>query len=227
MVAILVLSMIAIMAWRAIDGMRRAQTQTQAYSDQVLSLQAALAQWKTDLDAQIVQPPGVLLPTDIIEPVPLDWDGRALRITRRAAEGEAAGLQVVAWARRIDERGHWLRWQSAPLRTMGEWRAAWLQAARWAQTPSADDRAREVRVVPLDDWQITYFRGGAWTNAFSSDTVQAPTAPGDGAGGAPSAPVTPGSRLDGIRLVLQLPDDQALGGALTVDWVRPTRGGAL
>ncbi|HWS04465.1 MAG TPA: prepilin-type N-terminal cleavage/methylation domain-containing protein, partial [Burkholderiaceae bacterium] len=51
MVAISVMALIAILSWRGLDGMSRAQTQTQARSDAILVLQAGLAQWKADLDA--------------------------------------------------------------------------------------------------------------------------------------------------------------------------------
>lgn len=72
----------------------RAQAQTSQRADEVLTLQAGLAQWKVDLDA-LAQLPRVSN---------LDWDGRVLRMTRRTASG-GEGVLVVAWTRRIDAAG--------------------------------------------------------------------------------------------------------------------------
>ena len=88
------------------------------------------------------------------------------------------------------------------------------------------DRQREVALVPLAQWQVFFHRGGAWTNPLSSDAPAAGvpgTAPTAARTGAPAAP---GAQLpDGVRLVLTLPDGQAMTGVLTRDWVRPTLGG--
>ena len=211
LVAITIMALVAVLSWRGLDGMTRAQAQTSQRADEVLTLQAGLAQWKVDLDS-LVQTPHVNS---------LDWDGRVLRLTRRSASG-GDGLLVVAWTRRSDEGGQWLRWQSPVLRTAGAWNEAWGRATIWAQNASAEDRAREVLVTPLQDWQIFYFRGDAWTNPLSSDGSPAPT-------GNPSAvvQVVPQAVVpDGIRLVLILPPGQAITGKLTLEWVRPTFGGA-
>ena len=215
LVAITIMALLAILSWRGLDGMARAQTQTSQRADEVLTLQAGLAQWKVDLDA-LTQTPQVNS---------LDWDGRVLRLTRRTSSpGE--GLQVVAWTRRAEAGGQWLRWQSPVLRTLGGWNEAWSRASVWAQNASTEDRTREVLVVPLEDWQIFYFRGDAWTNPLSSDAGQA---------SAPSTPSgTPTVALpgivqavvpEGIRLVLTLPPGPAVSGKITLDWVRPTIGG--
>jgi general secretion pathway protein J len=201
LVAISVMALLAILSWRGLDGMVRAQTQTQQRADELLTLQAGLAQWAVDLDA-VVQLPQVS---------PLDWDGRGLRMTRRSQLAGAETLLVVAWAsRNIDGTLYWLRWQSPPLSTRTELQEAWAQAAQWAQNPGEQERRREVPITPMAQWQVFYFRGNAWSNPLSSD----------GAGTATQAPVP-----DGVRLVLTLPPGQALAGTLTRDWVRPTVGG--
>ena len=51
LVAIAVMALLAIMSWRGLDGMARAQEQTRARSDDLLVMQAALSQWAADLDA--------------------------------------------------------------------------------------------------------------------------------------------------------------------------------
>lgn len=210
LVALSVMAVLAMLSWRGIDGMARIQAQTQARADDVLSLQAALGQWTADLDA--------------IQQIPrqnaIDWDGRVLRLTRRPATAGVDGALVVAWTRRvIDGSGQWLRWESPPLRSRGELDQAWARAALWAQNPGDEERKREVRIAPIDEWQIFYFRADAWTNPLSSEGVPA-LPPGV------VAPVVPGSATpEGVRLVLVLPEGQTLSGKIVRDWVRPTLGG--
>ncbi|MGB4115651.1 MAG: prepilin-type N-terminal cleavage/methylation domain-containing protein [Polaromonas sp.] len=199
LVAITIMALMAVLGWRGLDGMLRAQAQTSQHSDELLTLQAGLVQWKLDLD-KLVQIQGVNS---------LEWDGRVLRLSRQASP-VGDGVVVVAWTRRPDSGGQWLRWQSPAVYTTQAWRDAWGQASAWAQSPGPDQRTYEVLVVPLKDWQITYFRGNTWTNALSSD--------GNLSNGSPNVP-------EGIRLVLTLPDEQGLGGKLTIDWVRPDLSG--
>ena len=216
LVALSIMAVMAVLSWRGLDGMTRTQAQVRQHSDEVLTLQAALAQWGADLDA-LARQPGVAT---------LDWDGRALRVVRRNAAQPGEGLTVVAWSQRsIAGVGQWLRWQSPPVTTRGELQLAWQKAAQWAQNPSDEDRLREVQIVPLDQWQIFYYRGGAWSNPLSSEGAgNAPAA-----GGTPAAPPTGSGALavpDGVRLVLKLSAGQAVSGTLTRDWVTPDLGGS-
>lgn len=212
LLAISLMALMTVLSWRGLDGVSRAQVRLQEQSDDVMALQATLAQWGTDLEAMAEQPD---LPS-------LDWDGRALRIVRRGSGAPGEGLQVVAWSRRVVAgRGQWLRWQSPPLLTRRELVLAWEKAQAWAQTPSEDDLVREVRTVALDQWQIFYYRGNAWSNPLSSaDGVTAASA-------AAAASVTSGLSAvpDGVRLVLTLAPGQAINGTLTRDWVRGAIGG--
>ena len=216
LVALSIMAVMAVLSWRGLDGMTRTQAQVRQHSDEVLTLQAALAQWGADLDA-LARQPGVAT---------LDWDGRALRVVRRNAAQPGEGLTVVAWSQRsIAGVGQWLRWQSPPVATRGELQLAWQKAAQWAQNPSDEDRLREVQIVPLDQWQIFYYRGGAWSNPLSSEGAgNAPAA-----GGTPAALPTGSGALavpDGVRLVLKLSAGQAVSGTLTRDWVTPDLGGS-
>ena len=208
LVAIGLMALMAALSWRGLDGMTRAQTQLHQHSDEVLALQAALEQWGADLDALALQP----------NSPSLDWDGRALRILRRDTAAPGAGLHVVAWSQRtIDGVGQWMRWQSPPLSTRGDLQLAWQQAASWAQNPSAQDRQREVRIAPLDQWQIFYYRNNAWSNPLSSEGAAAAAAVG--------SPVASSLLPDGVRLVLTLAPGQAISGTVTRDWVQPGVGG--
>ncbi|MDD5480469.1 prepilin-type N-terminal cleavage/methylation domain-containing protein [Rhodoferax sp.] len=212
LVAISLMALMAVLSWRGLDGISRAQTQLEQRSDEVLALQATLGQWGADLDA-LAEQPGT--PS-------LDWDGRALRLLRHSSSDAGGGLQVVAWARRSENgEGYWLRWHSPELRTRGELDLAWQTAQAWAQTPSDADRLREVRTVALEAWQIFFYRGNAWTNPLSSAGAAQATA-----GSAAAAPAAATTTPDGVRLVLTLPGGHALSGTLTRDWVRPVLGGA-
>ena len=206
LVALSVMAVIALMSWRGLEGMVRTQTQVRQHADEVLTLQSGLSQWRQDLEslASLPQTPA------------LDWNGRTLRLTRRGAATSADAPVIVAWTLRTDGTGQWLRWQSPPLRTRGDWQDAWAQAAQWAQNPSDAARQREVAVASALDWQVLYFRQNAWTNPQSS----AATAPQADPNAATDTTVP-----EGVRLILTLAPGQALSGRLTLDWVRPTLGG--
>lgn len=211
LVAITVMALMSLMAWRGLDGMLRSQSGLQSRADEVRTLQAGLAQWQTDLDqmAELNDKPSWL------------WDGKVLRLTRRANASEEA-IQVVAWTWRSDvgnpAGGDWQRWQSAPLTSQAAWRQAWAIAEQWSQSPTDDSRAGQVQIHPLSGWQIFVHRGGSWANPLSSDVV---------AVGNTNASTPSGTPPDGVRLILSLPQGPAGAGPLTLDWIRPTlTGGA-
>lgn len=195
MVAIAAMALLALMSWRGLDGMTRAQTVTQARGDAVLTLQTTLSQWATDLDATI----------SLTQLEPVDWNGSVLRITRRGGDSTRATVIVVAWALRTDAATgtQWRRWQSPEVTTRADWQQAWERAATWAQDGGSVAGGTELMLMPLESWQLAYFRNGVWTAAVSAD------------GMANAIP-------DGIRLVLNLPPGNGLTGVLTRDWVRPT-----
>lgn len=207
LVAIAIMALMAVLSWRGLDGMSRAQQQLQSRADDALTLQVGLAQWRTDLDAMVR-----------LQGTPaLDWDGRVLRITRQHPQSELASVQVVAWTLRSDgaNPGHWVRWQSAALNQRASWTEAWRRAQTWGQTSSAEDRLNEVDVRALAQWQLFFHRGGAWSNPLSSEGTPQTAASGTGN-------TALGTPPDGIRLVLDLPAGQSLSGKLTLDWVNPT-----
>lgn len=204
LIAITLMAVLAGMSWRGLDILGRTRESTQTRVNQIAAVQTVLAQWQADLDAMQTVPKvsdaGVL------------WDGRVLRITRRAsiapADGTDAGLWIVGWTQR---EGKWLRWQSPAITSTMQLQQAWRQAERWGQNPSTDDLAFETTLLPLDQWQLTYFRGNAWSNPLSSAATT------DTNTSIPSASTTP----DAIRLLVDLPANSGLSGRLTLDWVRP------
>ncbi|HAU56568.1 MAG TPA: general secretion pathway protein GspJ [Comamonadaceae bacterium] len=199
------MGLMALLSWRGLDGMVRAQEQTRQRADQLLVLQAALGQWGTDLDALLPLP----------HTTPIDWDGQVLRMTRRGQASNMEGALVVAWARRnVEGHDQWLRWQSPLLRTRAQWQQAWQQAGLWARNPGDAERRAEVALMPLTSWSIYFYRDNAWSNPMSS------SGPPPGEAGATSVLIP-----DGVRLQIDLPPGQALAGPITRDWVNPRKGG--
>lgn len=215
LVALVVMSLMALLSWQGIDGMAKASAQHRARSDEVAAIQTALLQWRTDLDHMVDSsqtPPAAFAGAGSASAAKaVEFDGRVLRITRRFDGDE---LRVIAWGSRRVETAtgssrRFLRWVSDPIRTRGQWQAAWDQAARWGQNPSQADRAKETGVLNIDEWQIIYYRNDSWSNPLSEtgSALQGSTNP------------------DGVRLILQLAPGQPPGGTLSMDWVQPTRGG--
>ncbi len=213
MVSIFIMSMLALMSWRGIDGMARAQDISRERADAVATMQTALAQWQSDLDH--------MLPAH--NNTAIDYDGRVVRIVRDYGSTE---LRVVAWGKRIiDGQTRWVRWQSEAATTRFELESALTQAAQWGVRPTDAQLAKEVSLAALDDLQIFYYRNDAWSNPLSNASSSAvpppPSATPPVSGAAPAAAPPP----DGVRLVLKLSNGQALAGTLVRDWVQPTVGG--
>ena len=82
LVALAILALMALVSWRGLDAMTRAHSHIQERGDALLTLQAGLAQWAADLDAQVSLAPSPAL----------DWDGRTLRITRYSTQTPGEGL---------------------------------------------------------------------------------------------------------------------------------------
>jgi len=213
LVALALLSLLALLSWRTLDGMARAQSITQQHSDHWRGWQTALAQWDADLDA--------VVGTERL--APLDYDGRVLRLTRSDPDpgtGAAPALRVVAWGLQTDPatgQRRWARWTSSPVRRTAELEQAWQQAAQWGRNPSAQDLQQQTLLTPVASWQLFYHRGGAWSNPQSAEgTAAEPQANGV------TGPVLP----DGVRLLLTLPANGSPNGVLARDWTRPTLTGA-
>jgi general secretion pathway protein J len=213
LVALVVMSLMAVLTWQGIDGMAKASSQHRSRADDVAAIQTALLQWRTDLDHMIdaSQTPPAALGGSANTAKAIEFDARVLRVTRRYTGDE---IRVVAWGSRrvetdVGSNRRFMRWVSEPVRTRSEWQAAWDQAARWGQNPSDTERSRETAVLSIDEWQIFYYRNDAWSNPLSAD------------GTATQISTNP----DGVRLILQLAPGQIPGGKLSMDWVQPTRGG--
>lgn len=195
LVALLVLSIMAAMAWQGVDGIVRTRDASQQQLEQTLRLQTVLAQWQADLAA--VQDTGAV--------PPLVFDGATLRLTRATPEG----IQVVAWSLKPEGNDNaWRRW-AGPAVTG----SAALQDSWFASQQLMGNEAGQLRTVEgVSQWQVYFFQGNAWSNAQSTGNVAAPPA-----GGA-SAPPQPRMALpSGVRVVLAFAPGGGFSGTLTRD----------
>lgn len=176
LVALVVMAVLAGLAWRGLDGMQRARDVSQQAVERSARLNTILSQWEQDLAT--VDDSGV---------VPaLVFDGRTLRLTRR----QTGGMLVVAWSL---NGSTWQRWASAPATTVAALQDAWLRSQQLL--------GNEPGQVTLQDgvsaWQVYFYRGNGWSNAQSTgDLARAPA-------GAASAAVRE-ALPDGVRLVVTL-----------------------
>ena len=218
LVALALMAVLALLSWRGLDSMLRTRDSTGARINAVALAQVSVAQWQADLNAVQAVPL-------LINDVALSWDGRVMRMLRRSGTPSAApdapgltpnkpgvqaadaGMQVVAWTVRD---GHWWRWQSPDLRLRADVLQAWQQAAQWGQNPSSELRRQEARLMPVQSWQVFYFRENAWVNPLSSV--------GNSAALNLSATPLP----DAVQIQLTLDGKTAPdSGRLTLDWVNP------
>ena len=233
LVAITLMAVMAGLGWRGLDGLMRSRDINQTRVDQTAVLQTVLAQWRSDLDHMTAVPS--------ISDAGLAWDGQTMRITRRAsttmADGSDSGLWVVAWTRRD---GRWWRWQSPALQNRRSLLEAWARAERWGKNAGTDDQNFETPLVALDQWQISYFRGNAWTNPLSTASNNSGSVASNSSNPNSNSNSTP----DAIRLVIDLRNNvnkqvegqanrrnnaplttpalpQAQQGRLSIDWIRP------
>jgi len=209
LIALALMAVMGAMSWQGLDSLMRSQSAVQAEQARSTVLGTVLAQWRADLNAATVLPG---LGSGI------DWDGRVLRITRRSTEvhtdGSDPGVWVVAWrwqAEGSQTQGPWRRWQSASLRDAASVQAAWAQAAVWGQNNTSDGTTRQTDLLPLQSWQIYFYRDNAWGNALSSAGNS--TSNSTSNANATSLP-------DAVRAVIQLAPDSGRG-SITIDWLRP------
>lgn len=163
LVALLVMSVMAGLAWRGIDGLARAREATQASLEATERINTVVAQLEADLQA--LYDPDASAGTagsagsgGSGAPVPaLSCDGSTLRLAR-VAEG---GVQMVAWQLRSPL---WLRWASPVVQRAGELQEQWLRSQQLLGNETGQLRLLDGAT----GMQIYFFRGNAWTNCQSS-----------------------------------------------------------
>lgn len=200
LVALMVMAIVATMAWQGVDGMVRARDATQQRLSNNLQLGTVLAQW--DVDMAAVQDSGVI--------PPLGFDGASLRLTRRAE----AGMQLIVWSLKPDATGgtRWLRWASPVAQRGAELQEHWLRSQQF----QGGEAGQLEMLRDVSQWQLYYYRVNAWTNAQSSGDVS----PVDVAANAGANATRQRERLPtGVRLVLTFAPGSGRDGSLTRDLV--------
>ena len=200
LVSLMVMALMAAMAWQGVDAIVRARDASQERIEATLRMNTVIAQWEQDL-ASVQETASV---------PPLSFDGATLRLTRRAADG----IQLVTWALRKDDTGSSLqRWASPAVSTRAELQDMWLRSQQFQGTEPGQLRTLEG----LSQWQVYFYRGNAWSNAQSSGDLVTPIAGVASApAGAASAP--PRQALpSGVRLVLEFGEGSANIGSMLRD----------
>ena len=204
LVTIVILAVIAAMAWRGVDAIVRSKDGAEQRLDAVLRLGTVVNQWERDLaslhDAQVVPP--------------IQFDGISLRLTRRTE----LGVQIVVWSLRS---GVWLRWAAPPVTHTSELQDMWMRS----QQLLGSEPGTVAALPGISQWQLFFWRNNAWSNPQSSGDIE--TSPSTGAppgtGGTPPIGATPpGGRQalpQGVRLILIAAPGSGLAGSLTRDIV--------
>lgn len=181
LVALVIMAVLAGLAWRGVDGMLRAREGSQAAVDRTMRLSTVVTQFEQDL-AAVYDSPAV--PS-------LRFDGQTLRLTRETV----GGVQVVAWALRD---GAWMRWAGPVVTRTDELQQSWLRSQQLFGNEAGQLRAIEGARA----WQVYFYRGNSWSNAQSTGNVIAPPAGPPGAAVAPS--IEREALPSGVRFVLTL-----------------------
>ena len=107
LVALMIMAIMAGMAWQGVAGIVRARDSNQSRLERSLRLNTVISQWEQDLAA--------LQQTSVV-PAALSFDGAAVRLTRRTT----GCLQLVVWSLRPDDNGNTCgfpptnRWRTDP-----------------------------------------------------------------------------------------------------------------
>ena len=172
LVALMIMAILASLAWQGLDGILRARDQSRAVIDSTVRLATVLTQWEQDLQA--------LYEADVVPA--LSFDGQTLRLTRRS-EG---GVALVAWAVR---GGVWQRWAGPTFTRAGELQEGWLRSQQLLGNEAGQLTVAEA----ASQWQVYFHRGGQWSNAQSTGELRQPVA----AAQAPAAAASSASSASG------------------------------
>ena len=193
LVALVIMAVMAGMAWQGIDGIVRTRDASQGRLETALRLNTVIAQWDQDL-ASVQE-------TGIVPPSALSCAGNSVRMTRRTP----TGIQLVVWTLRPadDNTSTWERWASPAVATQGELTDNFLRS----QQLQGGEAGSIKTITGLSDWKVYFYKDTAWGNCASS------------LGGAASAAgaAAPTALPDGVRVVLTFAPGSGLNGDLTRD----------
>ena len=190
MVALLIMAILAALAFRGIDALVRSKDTALASTDRTLRLNTGMSQFDYDI-SQVVD--------SKVLPQALMWDGATLRFARRTPDG----IQLVVWT--LQDR-RWQRWASGSFTHMSDLTDAWMRTQQW-------DSISASAVTVLNDVDTFDFIicnpnglqavGCSWNNAGSTQgTAVAPATPVSG------VPVTLTVQPTGVRITLKLPEGE-------------------
>ena len=199
LVAMMVMAIMAGMAWQGVDGIVRARDASQGRLEQTLRMNTVIAQWEQDL-ASIQDSSAV--------PQALSCDGASVRLIRRTP----IGLQVVAWTLRPRNIGNtWQRWAGPPATTTGALQDSWLRSLQL----QGDEPGQVNTLTGISQWQVYFFQGNAWSNCQSTGNLAAAPVPASGASAVAARQALP----KGVRIVLGFAEGSGVNGELTRDTV--------
>jgi general secretion pathway protein J len=183
LVALVILSVMAAMAWKGMDGITRAREIADGGLKRTLRMQSVMQQWSADLNSVIA--------TGVVQGI--QFDGAALRLTRQSQ----GGVQVVVWALRS---GRWVRWAGQPVTNVGALEEQWMRSFNFQGREPGSIAA----LKGVEQWQVYFFRGGAWSNAQSS------------AGASANSPATQGINTPGAAPTAAAAANGKSGGQATI-----------
>lgn len=142
LVALVILSVMAAMAFKGMDSISRAREIAEGKLKRTLRLQSVMSQWDADMQAAIDIP--TINPSSAQGQRTFVFNGNSLRIVRQAPGG---GAQVVAWTRRD---GRWERWAGPEARRVGELESQW----KTADQLKGDEPGTLVMLKGVEQWQL-------------------------------------------------------------------------
>jgi len=194
MVALLIMAILAALAFRGIDALARAKDAALASTDRTLKMNTGMSQFEYDM-SQVVD--------SKVLPRPIMFDGATLRVARRSP----AGIQLVLWT--LQDR-RWQRWASPPYIHMTDLTDAWMRSQQWGAISGSAVTVLEN----VDDFQVYVCNpatiatsGCSWNNVQSTQGATAATPPPVVVSGAAATPVTT-TQPNGIRILLKVPEGE-------------------
>jgi len=194
MVALLIMAILAALAFRGIDALVRAKDAALASTDRTLKMNTGMSQFEYDM-SQVID--------SKVLPRPIMFDGATLRVARRSP----AGIQLVLWTLQ-DHR--WQRWASPAYIHMSDLTDAWMRSQQW---DSISGSAVTV-LANVDDFQVYVCNpatlatsGCSWNNVQSTQGAVAVVPPAEVVPSAPATPVT-SVQPNGIRILLKTPEGE-------------------
>jgi general secretion pathway protein J len=201
LIALLILSIMAAMAWRGVDGMARARDVAQDRLERTLMLQSVMAQWQADLQS--------IVDTQAVPA--LGFDGASLRLTRSTPQG----VQVVLWSLRGQR---WERWAGPAVTTVEGLQEQWMQTLQF----QGRERGQLTMIDGVQRLRVYCFRGATWSNCQSTGDLSVPSMPAPAASDAAGAAAVAAASLHqtlpaGVRLELVFAPGSGYNGSLLRD----------